>query len=294
LCTFAAISEEPLDGPTLDIQGFAPAAQAQGLHLVQSWFWRLGMPPPRPPFEWPRLPVQSPPAESELAIAPFSGSEREGAWPPPVLFSNLWPAANWVKLLSGLSTKRVCLLCSNADNLGLFRDSAPLILAGRDLRQVCGTLKSAAVVLTIDNGIGWLAQALQRPHVLLRSSRHLRTWTNNPNPNAVNLPISADTATVLDRVNRLLEGRPMPAEDNVLLDRKIARMALLNAIWFAVRRDRDAAVACYRVWQRQMTLTQFALAGLEVLIAIGQAAVLLALRPWRQGRAILSGRARRV
>jgi hypothetical protein len=291
LCNFAAISQEPLDGSTLDIQEFAGAAEVQGLHLVQSWFWRLGLAPPEPPFEWPLIPVEPPPSEVTAVFAPFSGGSRSTeAWPPPALFSNQWPKANWLRLLSALRDRGVCLLCSGDDDVGPFRDMGAIVLAGRDLREVAGVLQRAAVVLTIDNGIAWLAQALQPPHVLLQSSRHPRTWTTNPNPNAVNLSSSADAGVVLQVVETLLEGRLPPRHDNSLLDRKIARMALLNAVWLATRGDRGMASGWYRLWRQNASLLQFARIVLEILVAIGQGA---SPARWRHNCAVFFGRARR-
>jgi len=284
LCNFATTSDEPLDGPILDIQDFARAAQMRGLHLVQSWFWHFGMPIPQPPFEWPRLATRLVSDHFDVAIAPFTRSEPERAWPPRSLFSNVWPLANWTDLCHS-STRRVCLLCSAADDVSAFHHEGLHILAGRDLPEVCGVLQNTGAVVTIDNGISWLAQAMRRPHVLLKSARHFGTWNSDLNPDAVNLENSVGAATVLDRVDRLLEGRPLPVESTIPLDRKIARLALLNSAWFVAQRDHDAATASYRVWRQHATPAQVAVVAIEVLTAIGQLGV-SGLRRWSSKRRV--------
>jgi hypothetical protein len=293
LCTFAEVADQPLDGPTLDVQEFAAAAEVRGLHLAQSWFWRLGMEPPTPPFAWPEFPVTMPRAKFDLAVAPFSNSDPRGDKVPRIFWSARWPLAHWLELLSGLDEKRVCLLCAGSEEMGGLRELAT-ILAGRDLREVCGVLRNSAVVLTIDNGIGWLAQALGCQHVLLQPSRHFRGWTNNPNANAVNLPNSARVGSLFKTINMLFDGKPVSAERDVAFDRKIARLALLRAARFAVRGDRESAAASYRVWRQHATPAQLVLAGLEPFIAVGHIAASQAGRRFRREQAPVPGNRRQA
>ena len=257
LCTFAETFDEPLDGITLDIQEFAAAAEARGLHLAQSWYWRLGIDPPNPPFAWPRLPAEEWLHRFDIVFAPFSGSDFDG--------SKTWPLARWLQLSTELNPLKIVLLCGGTEKTDGFNEHVTDMIRGRDLREVCGILRSAKIVLTIDNGIGWLAQAMGCQHVLLQPSNYRPTWTCNPNHNAINLPIAANIELVCDYLRSVCDGKPIPRQPTVAIDPRAVRAALRDVYRFLAVGDREAALANLRLWHERATPAQYFLVCCDVL-----------------------------
>jgi len=164
-----------------DVQQVAKFGQLRGMGLAQSWFAALGLPvPPQGPLDF-GISVPTASVRFDIVLAPFSASDAGGC--------KTWPDERWTELISRIDRCAFTVACGRDDELPAWCHGGGFATM-RDfpLRAVCTALANARCVLTVDNGVSWLAQAVRARHVLLQPSNHPAWWTPDMNPGAVNLP----------------------------------------------------------------------------------------------------------
>lgn len=187
------VFEDPPPGArVLDVQKFASGAEHRDLHLAQAWFEILGLPIPEMPLpigHWPIVydrTMTGPLAAVDVWLAPFSASDFGSG-------TKVW--SGWAELVDRLHAKglSVGLMCGKGEKPEGWRPDA--YVSGLRLKAVCRILKEACCVVTVDNGVNWMCQAVAARHVLLQASNHGSHWTRDHGPAAVNIH-SVTTATV--------------------------------------------------------------------------------------------------
>ena len=137
---------------------------------------------------WPPCTMSWPPeAEpAHIILSPFSYSDRGTD-------TKRWAWRHWVELaaLASASGLQVHLLAGSAEEVA----AMPLQLAtaiqavqvARPLNSVAARMLAAKAVVTVDNGMGWLAQAISAPHVQILSSNMPTTFSWDHGPRAINV-----------------------------------------------------------------------------------------------------------
>ncbi len=139
------------------------------------------------PF-WPQIQIPLepliPPAGPFILLAPHSNSDMGTG-------TKLWALDHWLDLIAmfQLAGIRSYMLCGAGEQTAdrILEEAVDLTLAGLSLPLVATWMRQASAVITVDNGMGWLAQATQVPHVLLLASNLPPTRSANLNPQARNI-----------------------------------------------------------------------------------------------------------
>lgn len=164
------LSEPTAEGKSYDITTAARFFTNSGLHMIQAWFWNLGLPVPA---EIPHISLAGDVRDSaddaiDVIISPFSASGR-------ILCDNwkTWPFDRWnividALLAAGLSIAVCGVFRDGADPRShdqRFWDDRPVrVLDSLPLIDLASNLRAARCVATIDNGISHLAHILGAPH----------------------------------------------------------------------------------------------------------------------------------
>lgn len=167
------LSDPPIEGKSYDIRKAAELFSDSGLHMIQSWFWTLGLPVPE---KIPNIPLAggiagSPEDAIDVIISPFSASDR-------AVGSGLktWPFDRWnivtdALLAAGFSVAVCGVFREGADPRSLderFWGDRPIrVLDSLPLIELVAYLRSARCVATVDNGICHMAHILGVPHAQL-------------------------------------------------------------------------------------------------------------------------------
>lgn len=182
------LSERPGIGVTRSIEIAHRFFYSSGLHMIQAWFWNLGL---SVPDKLPRIPLAGETKEViDVIISPFSSSGTAGG---P---HKIWPYQNWnividTLLAAGLSVGICGVFSKTNDPRPLdpqfWGERAVRILDALPLVELAGFLRAARCVATIDNGVGHLAHLLGVPHAqIIPAHPNLcpPSWVANRNPNA--------------------------------------------------------------------------------------------------------------
>jgi Glycosyltransferase family 9 (heptosyltransferase) len=152
--------------------------------LVQHYARAAGIAPDFLP--WPRcmtvppamLPSLTPPP---VLFAPYSNSDHGSG-------TKVWDMNNWVELANRVFEAGFPVyILRGAFESDDFLKTCPNFLVGRPLWEVAWWMQNAAAVVTVDNGMGWLAQALGAPHVHILSSNMPLAFSSDSGPRAVNI-----------------------------------------------------------------------------------------------------------
>lgn len=196
----------PADKLSLDIQSVYAGFHSFGISMPEAWARALGTTLPDG-WQWPRmnaeasLPVGGGKSTSPtILISPHSYSDFGTGY-------KHWPMGRWLQLIDLLqdSGLQIGFLGSSNDPTTLPCDFE---YKGHPLAEVASAMRSAACTITIDNGMGWLAQAAGAPHVHLLSVNQTREWSWDPGPRARNLSDVRSTSAaeaykaVMDLVRR--------------------------------------------------------------------------------------------
>lgn len=183
------LSGEPDGGVTVDIADSHRFFAASGLHMIQAWFWRLGLAVPR---EIPKIQINMKFHDSvDVLISPFSASGSLGGK------SKIWRYDGWNRVIDALLgaglTVGVCGVFTEGANPRSFDQrfwgDRPIIeLNALPLVDLAGHLSSVRCLVSVDNGIGHLAHILGVPHAhIIPHDVNLcpPEWVANQNGNAV-------------------------------------------------------------------------------------------------------------
>ena len=172
-----------------------------GLHMMQSWYWNLGMavPPVVPAIHVNEASAVFGP---DVIISPYSHGDL--GLQIKILAPEKWNAVIRTLLGAGL-TVGVCGAFRAGTDEKFWDDLPVSLLDSLPLPSLAGHLRGARCVVTVDNGIGHLAHMMGIPHVHM-IPRHPRTcpkeWVMNLKPNA---DVIFEDFRFLDE-NRVLSG----------------------------------------------------------------------------------------
>ena len=160
-----------------------------GLHIMQSWYWILRLPMPQR-LHTVTLAEAPPNFSCDVVISAFSHSDltlsEAGEFGGKTWDFARWKAVIEILLSAGLAVGVCGLFAAGPDPK--FWDRLPVImLDGLALPTLCGVLRGARCVATVDNGIGHLAHLMGVPHVHLLPDKPWifpAEWVRNTNPNA--------------------------------------------------------------------------------------------------------------
>ena len=160
-----------------------------GLHMAQAWYWILNMPIPQSIRKVDLL--ESKPAFlCDVIISPFSHSDlllsERGEFG-----GKTWPFEKWNKAIDALTgagfSVGVCGMFGSGTDPAFWGDRRIAVFDSLPLNDLCGCLRGARCVVTIDNGIGHIAHLLGVSHVHLIPNKPWicpKEWTMNKNGNA--------------------------------------------------------------------------------------------------------------
>jgi len=180
----------------LDTQEVVRKAPQPDTSLVQKYGKALGVDLPSD-VEWP--PIEGLESQWLLAktgghpytlLAPFSHSDGG-------TLTKVWPMWKWHKI-AGMLKERGSLpviLGLKTEPSESFKEAGFVVLESRPLVEVAWAMKNAQATITVDNGLGWLAQASKANHILILSSNMPQPFSWNPRPNARNLSNCATIST---------------------------------------------------------------------------------------------------
>lgn len=205
----------PIPYATQALYDYEPVAQSYDIQQVYAGFHHLGVSMPEAYARAMGIVLPDGPPMWPMGSALCGATQKIR---PYVLISNYsrsdfgtgyknWPAGRWLALVellheAGLQVGHICA----ADDAPLV--DADFVLQGEPLGQVGLSMIDASASITIDNGMSWLAQAMQAPHVNLLSVNQTREWSWDPGPMAINLHNVHTTsaaqafAAVMDLVER--------------------------------------------------------------------------------------------
>ena len=182
------LSERPATGATRGIEIPYRFFVFSGLHMIQAWFWNLGL---SVPDKLPRIPLAGETKEViDVIISPFSSSGTAGG---P---HKIWPYQNWnividTLLAAGLSVGICGVFSKTNDPRPLdpqfWGERSVRVLDALPLVELVGYLRATRCVVTIDNGVGHLAHLVAAPHAQIipaHPNLHPPSWVVNHNPNA--------------------------------------------------------------------------------------------------------------
>lgn len=138
------------------------------------------------------------PEKPFLVLAPFSHSDLGTK-------TKLWDFGKWCALMQRLADYEMIVLGTIAEP-ELIRFAAHKRMLNRLLGEIAYAMLRAQAVITVDNGMGWLARALDVPHVQILSANMAPNFAWHPGENGRNIS-NCHTATVDDVVSAILSLR---------------------------------------------------------------------------------------
>lgn len=171
---------------SLDIQSVYAGFHSFGISMPEAWARAMGITLPDD-WRWPKLAreergnkIAKLEAISNLIlVSPHSYSDFGTGY-------KHWPMGRWLQLIDQLHDSGfvVGFLGGAADPTTL---PCEYEIKGSALQDVAALMQHSCATITIDNGMGWLAQAVGAPHVHLLSVNQTREWAWDPGPHARNL-----------------------------------------------------------------------------------------------------------
>lgn len=173
---------------SLDIQEIAQGFLHTGIPITEAWARALGMPGLPDDWQWPALWEDIPRTTGLIGFRP----DAPFVLASPFSYSDLgtgckvWPKFKWLGLVESLQATglQVGLLCHGQDPADAYFD---FHVRNRPLPEVANWMRDAAAVVTVDNGMNWMAQATGARHALITAAAHPPAWSSNPGPNARNV-----------------------------------------------------------------------------------------------------------
>ena len=192
------LTERPTRGVVLDIQEIAQRHLRSGASMSQGYMEAIGLPDvarvkiPEISIEIGEQPETM--QQFDVLLAPFSHSDFGTN-------TKIWPKENWVTLIMALRQEglAVGLLGTTQDlhEWEFWQEQPVKNIIDYPLQEVGHLMLKSKVVISTDNGINWMAQALKVRHIVLLPQTSHPNWSGNLAGNGFNLPITADSATVI-------------------------------------------------------------------------------------------------
>jgi len=115
-------------------------------------------------------------------LAPFSHSDSGTN-------TKNWESWKWHKLAEVLREQGIepVVLGLRANKMEPWENKGHTLMVSQPLPEIMWAMAQAQAVITVDNGMGWLAQALQAPHVQILSSNMPAAFAWDHGPLAKNL-----------------------------------------------------------------------------------------------------------
>jgi len=115
-------------------------------------------------------------------LAPFSHSDAGTN-------TKNWESWKWHSLAEVLREQGIepVVLGLRANKLEPWENKGHTLLVSQPIPEIMSAMQQAQVTITVDNGMGWLAQSLQAPHVQILSSNMPAAFAWDPGPLARNL-----------------------------------------------------------------------------------------------------------
>jgi len=186
----AAVSREKIEGgEDFNNQLAFKIFSYSGLHMAQAWYWILSMPIPQF-IRKVGLSESNAAFLCDVIISPFSHSDlllsERGEFG-----GKTWPFEKWNKVIDALTgagfSVGVCGTFASGTDPAFWGDRRITVLDSLPLNDLCGCVRGARCVATIDNGIGHIAHLLGVSHVHLIPNKPWispKEWTMNKNENA--------------------------------------------------------------------------------------------------------------
>lgn len=192
----------------LDIQEVARGFMHMGIPITEAWARAMGTTLPAG-WCWPSMRgVEGDldhtlipgfkPLQPYVLFSPYSYSDNGTG-------NKEWPFFKWFGLVEQLQEAglQVGMLAAASDSPLPIPGIVDFQVLGQPLPAVAAWMREAACVVTIDNGMNWLAQACEANHVLITAAAHPPAWSSNPSPAARNIP-DARTASIHEVVSAAL------------------------------------------------------------------------------------------
>lgn len=160
-----------------------------GIHMIQAWYWILNMPIPKY-IRSVALQESEPEFICDVIISPYSHSDlllsERGEFG-----GKTWPFEKWNKVIdtligAGLSVG-ICGVFSSHSDPAFWGERRVRVFDSLSLNDLCGCMRGARCVVTVDNGIGHLAHLLGIPHAHLVPKKAWispKEWIMNKNENS--------------------------------------------------------------------------------------------------------------
>ena len=133
-------------------------------------------------------------------LAPFSHSDAGTN-------TKTWDSWKWHKLAETLREQGIepVILGIRANNIAPWDGKGYTLMISQPMQEIMGAMLDSCAVITVDNGMGWLAQSLQAPHVQILSSNMPSAFAWDHGPLAKNLSTcrSVSVQKVWDAVKEL-------------------------------------------------------------------------------------------
>lgn len=125
-----------------------------------------------------------------VLLSPFSHSDGGTA-------TKTWAIWKWHKLASMIKEQGIdpVVIGTRENDMDQFKANGTTCLTGMPIRETAWGMKHAKATITVDNGMGWLAQALSAPHIQILSSNMPRPFAWDFGHKAVNV-INCQSATI--------------------------------------------------------------------------------------------------
>jgi len=187
----------------LDIQAIAKRHIRSGFSMSQGYMEEIGL-ADSAKERHPELTIDIGPqpetiSQFQVLLAPFSHSDNGTN-------TKIWPDSQWDKLITYLRQKglSIGLLGVESDMTDFWRQQPIKPLLGRPLRSVGWLLMACGFVISTDNGINWMAQAVKAKHILLLPGTAHPGWTGNRTGKALMTMVSSPAEVVMQMCNKIL------------------------------------------------------------------------------------------
>ena len=188
---------EGVEYQRLDIQQVARGFMHLGIPITEAWARAMGTTLPDD-WVWPEMWGEQVWDATCLGFKP----ENPYALISPYSYSDLgtgckeWAPFKWFGLVEQLKEAGLDIgLLGATTDPELPIPAIDFRVLGKPLQDVGHWMREAAVVVTIDNGMNWMAQAVGAKHVLITAAAHPPAWTANHGPNGRNIR-DARTASI--------------------------------------------------------------------------------------------------
>lgn len=202
------LEERPEKATVLDIQKFAPRVMGSGMSMSQGYLEEIGLKDvaaiKSPELSLELGPPINPLQTYDILFSPFSNSDNNTQ-------TKVWPEKSWNFLIWGLKERgaNIALLGTEGDlkDNDFWNHFPGNKILNRPLREVGQIIRDSYLIISVDNGMNWIAQGVKARHILLLPKTAHPNWTSHKSPKAANLFIDAPGEAVLNLASNALKER---------------------------------------------------------------------------------------